>query len=192
MQATAHTIAAGTDLLITSVGALSDAKLRGELLAGPANLYLASGAIGGLDLLSAAARDDGLASLAIETTKAPTTVVQPWMSAAEREATLSATGDHVAFHGTVADAIERFPNSLNVAVAVAHATGMWQELTVTMLANPRAILTEHKISASGSSGDYEFLIRNRPHPQNSATSGIVPDSILSAIAGIAAPSGTFR
>lgn len=182
-------IAAGNDVLITSVGALADTELRALLLGGPGQLSVTSGAIGGLDLLTAASRAGGLDSIRLTTAKAPATVVQPWMDARLRERVLDATEAVEAFSGTVAEAIERFPASLNVAVALAHATGMWDAVTVTMVADPRAELTTHRIEARGRAGEYDFTIRNRPHPDNPATSGIVPQAVLAGIARLARPGG---
>lgn len=184
-------IGAGRDFLVTSVGALVDGELRERLLAGPGRLFLTSGAIGGLDLLTAAARSGGLSAVTLTTTKAPSTVVQTWMSGTERERILGATDATVAYTGTVTEAIRRFPKSLNVAVALAHATGMWDEVAVTMVADPSAHLTTHRIVASGASGEYEFTIRNLPHPENPATSGVVPKAVLTAIGRVARPSGSF-
>lgn len=184
-------IAAGRDFLVTSVGALADAELRARLLGGPGRLFVTTGAIGGLDLLSAASRDGGLDTVRLTTTKAPSTVAQPWMSDDERERVLTTPGPLDVYTGTVADAIAKFPKSLNVAVALAHATGMWNEVSVTMAADPAATLTTHRIEARGRAGEYEFTIRNHPHPDNAATSGVVPSAVLASIARLAHPTGSF-
>lgn len=182
---------AGRDLLVTSVGALIDPGLRATLLTGPGRLFVSTGAVGGLDVLSVASRNGGLDSVALTTTKSPATVLQPWMSDLERHRVISATGPVVAFTGPVAEAIARFPKSLNVAVALALATNSWDHLTVTMAADPAATLTTHRIMARGTAGEYEFSIRNRPHPDNPATSGIVPTAVLAGIARRARPTGAF-
>lgn len=184
-------IAAGRDLLVASVGALADQGMRESLLAGPGRLFVTTGAIGGLDLLSAASRDGGLDTVALTTSKTPSTVVQPWMSHEERGRVLSARRPLGVYTGTVADAIAKFPKSLNVAVALAVATSMWDGVTVAMVADPAATLTTHRIVASGAAGKYEFTISNRPHPDNPATSGILPSAVLAGIARLARPSGSF-
>lgn len=49
-------VVAGKNLLLVSVGALADPELSGALLArGPGRTFISSGAIGGLDILAAAA-----------------------------------------------------------------------------------------------------------------------------------------
>ncbi|MBX3093886.1 MAG: DUF108 domain-containing protein [Cryobacterium sp.] len=185
-------IDAGKDLLVTSVGALADAALRRRLLDdGPGRTFVTTGAIGGLDLLAAASRGDGLHTVRLTTTKAPSTVVQPWMSAEERDRILTTEVPIEAYSGTVQDAIRLFPKSLNVAVSLALATRLWDSAVVTMIADPAAELTTHRIVASGRSGDYDFTIRNLPHPANPATSAIVPQAVLAGIARLAKPCGSF-
>ncbi|QCU79131.1 DUF108 domain-containing protein [Citricoccus sp. SGAir0253] len=118
-------VAGGTDLVLTSVGALADPETARRLLAGPGRLWVTAGAIGGFDVLGAAADADGLDDVRIRTTKVPTSLVQPWMSEAEA-ATLRALrpGDEpvTVFAGDPAAAIERFPANVNVAIGLAWAT----------------------------------------------------------------------
>lgn len=172
-------IDSGVTLLVSSVGALVEPAFRERLMnGGPGRCVVTSGAIGGLDILGAAARGGGLTEATLVTTKSPAAVVQPWMTEPERVDILEADGPVTAFSGNVVDAIRLFPRSLNVAVALAHATGLWDELVVTMVADREAELTTHAVTASGPSGDYEFTVRNRPHPDNPATSGVVPAALL--------------
>lgn len=179
-------IEAGVDLLVSSVGALVDELFRIRMLTqGPGRCFTTSGAVGGLDVLSAASRGGGLSAAQLVTTKAPAAVVQEWMSGEQRRTLLEAAGPITAFSGNVKDAIDLFPRSLNIAAAIALATDLWDELVVTMVADPNAALTTHAVSASGTSGDYEFTIRNRPHPRNPATSGVVPAAVLNDIERLA-------
>jgi aspartate dehydrogenase len=118
-------IAAGTDLVLTSVGVLADPDIARQLLAGPGRLWVTSGAIGGFDVLGAAADAGGLDHVRIRTTKLPASLLRPWMSTAEQDK-LSALrpGDErvTVFSGGPAEAIERFPANVNVAVGLAFAT----------------------------------------------------------------------
>lgn len=118
-------IGAGTDLVLTSVGALADPDIARQLLAGPGRLWVTSGAIGGFDVLGAAADAGGLDDVRIRTTKLPASLLRPWMSEAELDE-LSALrpGDEpvTVFSGGPAEAIERFPANVNVAVGLAWAT----------------------------------------------------------------------
>lgn len=183
-------ITEGKNLLLTSVGALAEPELRADLIeGGPGKLFLTNGAIGGLDILSGAALTGGLDKVSLETRKTPTSLVQPWMSE-EQQAELKSTSTPLTvFEGNVSDAIEKFPENLNVAVALAYTTEMWEETVVRLIADPDAEQTKHVITAAGSAGSYQFQINNRPLPDSPATSGIVIGSVLSGIRTIAGASG---
>ena len=185
-------ISSGKDLLLTSVGVLAAPRVRCSLLEeGPGRTFLTSGAIGGLDVLTAAARAGGIDTASLTTTKTPSAIVGPWLEEAAQRSILSAEGPMTVFEGTVHDAIEQFPASLNVAVALAAATGLWEHTTVRFIADPGAALTRHEIAASGSAGEYRFSIQNAPEPDNPASSGVVADAVLTGIATLAGQSGSI-
>lgn len=185
-------IASGTDLLITSVGALVDQALRRVLLdGGPGRSYLTAGAIGGLDLLGAAARGGGIDNVKLLTAKKSSSLLQPWMDADLVNKLRHGTKAVTVYHGGIREAIGLFPASLNVAVALAAVTGLWEKTRVELVADPDAEFTTHTIRAHGSAGDYTFAISNRPHSDNPATSGLVPAAILHGLSRLANPSGSF-
>lgn len=184
-------VASGTDLLLTSVGALEDESLRHVLLEkGPGRTYLTAGAIGGLDLLGAAARGGGLDAVKLLTAKRAPSLVRPWMNDELVQKLEHGTRAVTVFDGSVREAIRLFPASLNVAVALAAVTGLWDATSVELVADPDAEFTTHTIRAHGSAGDYTFSIANRPHPGNPKTSGLVPAAVLHGLARLATPSGT--
>ena len=74
-----HLLNGGTDLLVVSIGALAG-PLAVELYgAGPGRLLLCAGAVGGIDILRAAARDGGLDGVLLTSAKQPASLLQPWM-----------------------------------------------------------------------------------------------------------------
>ncbi|MGR4009207.1 aspartate dehydrogenase domain-containing protein [Leucobacter sp. 1207-22] len=184
-------ISAGGRLLLVSIGALADAELRTVLFAGPGELYLSTGAIGGLDLLAAASRDGGITAANITSTKKAGTLAQPWMSNIERTRLATATEAFTLFEGSVAEAVQLFPASLNVACALASATGLWDSASVQLIADPQAKLTRHRIAASGPAGTYSFDIVNEPSPVTPTSSGVVAEAILSGIRRLAGQNGVF-
>lgn len=185
-------VESGTDLLVVSVGALTDDALVDALRdSGPGNLRLCTGAIGGLDLLAATARGGGLDSVRIATTKKAPTLVQPWMDAELRERIRTATGPVELMRAPAREVTAAFPASTNVAASVALAVGDWNKVEATVVADPDAPLTSHVISAEGSAGQYRFEVRNHPSPENPATSGVVPHAVLAAVARLARPTGVF-
>lgn len=185
-------IAAGVSLLPASLGALADADLRARIVEpGPGRCYLTAGAIGGLDLLGAAARDHGLDTVTLTSTKLARTLVQPWMSDADATQLRQTRTAITLFEGTVHEAIELYPASLNVAVALAAATGLWEGVRVRLVADPEAHLTHHRIQASGTAGEYDFSIVNKPLVASPTSSGVVSAALLRGIEQIVRPSGAF-
>jgi aspartate dehydrogenase len=180
-------------LLVVSVGALRDeATFRLLASAPPGRVHLATGAVGGLDLLRAAARLGPLRSVRIVTAKKPAALVQPWMSGDEAAALRNAAGPVEIRRGPAREIARLFPQSTNVAASVALAAGDWDTVEAVVVADPGPPLTSHVITASGAAGEYRFEIRNQPSAANPKTSAVVPYSVLSAIADIAGAGWSFR
>lgn len=185
-------IAAGADLLAVSTGALADPVLLKTLReTGPGRLRLCTGAIGGLDLLSAAAGADGLDAVRIVTTKKASALLQPWMDQdlARRVCTTSEPLELA--RGPASEIVAAFPASANVAASVALAIGRWDFVTAAVVADPDAPRTSHVITAQGPAGEYRFEIGNHPSAENPATSGVVPHAVREAVARLASPTGAF-
>lgn len=184
---------AGKDLLVVSVGALADDAVFAAVTCSRAGrVYLSTGAIGGLDVLSAAARMGPLSDVRITTTKAARSLVQPWMS--EPEATrLRQTLEPVELlRGPARKVTAEFPTSANVAASVAVACGSWDLVEAVVVADPEARRTSHVITADGQAGSYRFEIANRPSEENPRSSGVVPFAVLRALDTLANAKVVFR
>lgn len=178
----ARILEAGVDLLVSSMGALADRAFEAKLRqAGTGKLIFTAGAVGGLDLLSAGARMGGFEKILVTTRKLPATLIQPWMNAQQRRELESTDVPVEVFTGTAAAAAQKFPKSLNVAAAVALTVSDWDVVSVRLLGDPQALLTEHQIQACGPSGEYSFSLKNYPSQQNPRTSGIVPWALLHSL-----------
>lgn len=170
----------GCDLVISSAGALTDRTFVDRLRkSGPGRAVVTSGAIGGLDLLAAAAPFD---EVTLRTTKKPAALVQPWMDAQRADEVRSATVPLLVFAGDVQQAVELFPRSLNVAAAIAHA--VQGAVRVELIADPGAELTSHVVTAAGPMGRYHFRIENLPSADNPRTSAVVPHAVLRTLADL--------
>lgn len=181
---------AGVDLLICSVGALADEGLAERLRTPRAGrLFVTPGAIGGLEMLSAASSVGAFTEVVITTTKLPEPLVQPWMSEEESTRIRSTTTETEVFSGSAREAARRFPRSLNVAASVALAVGDWNSVRVTLNADPCAVLTSHVIEATGPAGSYRFECRNHPSEDNPRTSGVVPFAVLRSLENIVGRTG---
>jgi aspartate dehydrogenase len=197
-------IATGTDLVLTSVGALADPDVARGLLAGPGRLWVTSGAIGGFDVLGAAADAGGLDRVRIRTAKLPASLLRPWMTGPEQDGLRALRpGDEpvTVFSGGPAEAIERFPANVNVAVGLAWATRgrpdapgaspgvdelvllqrSLDRVHVELVADAAAVRSRHEILAEGPAGRFELSFESAPSPENPKTSGLTALSVARTI-----------
>ncbi|CAG7844652.1 L-aspartate dehydrogenase [Pseudoclavibacter triregionum] len=195
----AFVVKRGRTLLLASVGVLADERRAAVLEAGPGELLLTAGAVGGLDLLRATAQADGLDELRLTTRKAPATLLRPWMAAEERERLAGLPADAPAemlFEGSPAEAIRRFPANVNVAVAIADAsrrrgaageleprTAAIGRMTVRLVADPSATDSVHLIEAAGAAGHFRFELANRPSRANPRSSALTAQSLALDVRG---------
>ncbi len=177
---------AGARLLVVSVGALVDAELLARLeRVGGDHLLLTSGAIGGLDILRAARRGGPIDRVTLTTTKQPASLIQDWMDEEMAEQLRAGQAIVTTFDGPAADAVTRFPQSVNVAATLALTAGSWDLVRVRVVADPSVEVNRHDIEIVGATGRYRFTIENRPSADNPKTSGIVPHAVLDGIAAAA-------
>lgn len=173
---------AGSDLLLVSVGALADAgryeQLANAALAGGSQLLIASGAIGGLDILSAA-RLAGLNRVFYRSRKPP----QAWLgSAAEAIVDLLALKEPtVLFRGSAREAAVAYPKNANVAATIALAGIGFDDTSVELVADPGQLHNLHEIEADGASGTIRLQMQGLPAPGNPRTSVITAYSVVSQL-----------
>jgi aspartate dehydrogenase len=165
-------VGAGRDLVVLSVGALLDRGLRERVVEAAeregVRLFIPSGAIGGLDALKGASFA-GFQSVILTTTKNP-------RSLPEGKGVKSRT---VIYEGDAEDAVLKFPKNINVAAAIALATGTNPE--VRIVADPDVERIQHKVEARGSFGRMTFTVENLPSPDNPKTSYLAALSVIKTI-----------
>jgi aspartate dehydrogenase len=163
----------GVDVLVMSAGALSDSafllELEQALQRSRRRLYVPSGAIGGLDVLRAAALD-GLEELRLTTSKPPAALFgAPWFS--EHPVDLDGiVAPTVLFRGSVADAVRWFPQNVNVAAILNLTAPGMPAMTVEVVADPTLRRNLHEIYARGTFGEMTLRVANLPSPNNPKTS----------------------
>ena len=173
---------AGIDVIVVSIGSLGDAGLLSglEMAArhGHSRLTVVSGAVGGLDALRSA-KLAGLDRVVYTGTKPPAA----WKgSPAEENHDLSAlTQRTVIFEGNARQASSLYPKNANVTAAVALAGIGFDETAVTLVADPAADGNSHHVSATGSFGSFDIVLRNRPLPDNPKTSWLAALSVEQAL-----------
>lgn len=175
----AEILAAGIDLVSISVGAMADESLAEQLAKaarhGKAQLHLASGAIGGLDALSAA-KVGGLDSVVYTGRKPP----QGWRGSPAEEVldldNLQEAAVH--FSGSARDAALKYPKNANVAAAVAMAGAGFDATEVELIADPQATGNRHEVVATGAFGALRFEIEGRALPDNPKSSALAAMSVV--------------
>ena len=175
-------LAAGTDMIVASVGALADAALEAELRAAAAGsgaqLTLPAGAIGGVDVL-AAARLAGIADVTYTGRKPP----EAWRGTpAEAAIDLGNLAiETVFFEGSAREAASAYPKNANVAATLALA-GLGMDATrVRLVADPGAQANSHEFSVRSNAVDFSMTLTAKPSPLNPKTSASTVYSIARAV-----------
>lgn len=172
----------GIDLVTLSVGALADAalhdRLRDAARSTGARLHLASGAIGALDCLRAAAVG-GLDSVTYTGRKPPSA----WMGSPAEERVELGSIDAPATHftGTARQAAIDYPKNANVAAAVALAGIGFDETRVELVADPAAGGNIHEVRAKGAFGAFNLRIEGKALPENPRSSALAAMSAVAAV-----------
>lgn len=177
------TLHAGVNLVVLSIGAFADLEFLAQAEAAAAHsgarVHLASGAIGGFDVLQTItlmAQAQGLAqSAGIHTHKGPaslqgTPLFAPQLAEAEQEV----------FCGSAAQAIELLPTKVNVAVAAALATTGPRQAGMRITSVPGFVGDDHRITA-------EIEGVKAMVDVYSSTSAIAGWSVVALLRNLAAP-----
>ena len=166
----------GKDMVILSVGALTDKPFRDHLKGCATEkgkrIYIPSGAITGLDNLKVCQIAE-VSTLLLRTTKNPQSLG------------IEADKPMLLFKGTARDCIRQYPKNINVAVAIELASD--HEVEVELWADPNTDRNTHELVVEGEFGDITIKVSNRPSPENPATSYLAALSILSLLRNLDNP-----
>jgi len=178
----------GADLLLTSVGALTDDALRERLVAAARRnkrrLILPSAGIGSLDILAAAAVG-GLDRVEIVVRKQP----EAWLGTeAEGRIDLMNLKEPVTIYdGPVRDGARRFPQNVNISAATALAGIGLDRTRLVIVADPGIATHIVEIHATGAFGRYDFVEDVIPTRENPKTGKLVGMAVVKAVRQLTQP-----
>ena len=178
----------GADLVLTSIGALVDDRLRERLEAAAVGagrrLTIASAGIGALDILGAAAVG-GLDRVQMTVRKDPSAW---WGTEAERLCDLASLQEPlVIYRGTVREGAARYPQNVNISAAVALAGIGLDRTELTIVADPTIQSHVIEIFAEGAFGSFRFSEDVLPTAENPKTGRLVAMAVIKTIRELAAP-----
>ena len=177
-------LSAGVDTLIMSVGVFQDEEFQSDTFRlakrKGARIYLPSGAIGGIDALSAASLDV-MDEVTLTTTKPPSAFgPSPYLESKGIVAADIRVRTEI-FYGPAREAVRHFPQNINVAATISLAGIGFDKTMIRIVCDPQVKTNEHNIRAKGRFGELDVVTRNVPSPRNPKTSYLAALSAISAI-----------
>src|SRR5262249_15518608 len=140
-------------------------------------LHIPSGAIGGLDVIKAAAVD-GLEECRLTTTKPPQ-ALQDAPYVRQNGINLDTIRDATTiFEGTAKQAVRCFPQNINVAATISLAGLGLERTTVKIVADPAATRNVHEVFVRGNFGEATIRLANQPSLENPKSSGLGSFSVI--------------
>lgn len=180
----------GLDLLAMSVGAFANLAFLTELtdLARrySCNILLPSGAIGALDALSAAAIDE-MQQVTLTTTKPPAALKGVDFLAAQEVDLDALDAPTCVYEGPAEEAVELFPQNVNVAATLSLAGVGVKDTRVRIVADPQATRNTHRVEARGAFGELRLELNLHPSPHNPKTSYLAPLSAIRLLKKLSEP-----
>ena len=150
-------LASGVDFIVMSTGALLDLPISSKV-------HFPSGAIGGLDALSAAA-NAGIDEVTLTSRKNPKALGKD-----NTEAT-------IVYEGFAQEAARQFPREMNVAATLA-LTVKPAKVKVQVVSDPAVKRNTHEIQVKWRFGEMFLRFANDPHPDNPHTSALAAWSAI--------------
>ncbi|WP_241387705.1 aspartate dehydrogenase domain-containing protein [Rhodococcus sp. CH91] len=168
----------GKDVIVCSCGVFAERGIDVRSVeAGAGRVLLPTGAVGGFDVLAAAARAGTRDARVTHTTiKRPRALGIEHSSQDRREV----------FRGSAREAALAFPRTSNASVALALATLGLDRVEVVVVADPTATSTRHVIEWESPVGRYELTFVNSVEPSSGGrTSAITAWSVIELLASLA-------
>ncbi len=172
------------DLMIMSIGALVDDKLREDIFQlaedNDVNIYIPSGAICGIDGITSAAITD-IDEISLETRKPPAALKNSEYVIKRGIDLDSLKKETVLYDGPASEAVKKFPKNVNVAATLSLSGIGFQRTNVKIICDPSAKSNTHTIRLKGKAGELKCVSDNAPSPDNPGTSYLAALSAVSTL-----------
>ena len=182
----ARVLGAGSDLLVTSAGALTDDAVLTSLLAaaerGRSRLVVPSAGIGALDILAGAAQG-GLDEVTVTVRKDPLS----WKgTVAETQCDLDHLEASVTLYdGPVREGARRYPQNVNISAAAALAGIGLDRTRLVIVVDPGIDTHVVEIAARGRFGSFSFREDVIPTESNQKTGRLVAMAVIKTVRQLA-------
>ena len=179
----------GAHLVILSTGALAQDSFLNELIQTAREhgkkIYIASGAIGGLDLAQAALLAGDL-QVTMTTAKPPRAL--EGAPGLEGKALAEPSGEkRVIFRGPAREAIQKFPQNVNVVASLSFATTGLDQVAIAIASDPSLTRNRHTVSLEGRFGKATVEVEANPSPDNPRSSLLAAYSVLALLKKLQSP-----
>lgn len=176
----------GKDLLTVCAGAFADNQflqtVESAAVRAGRRVLIPSGAIAGLDMISAAALGR-LETVTHTTRKNPRAFRPEQLRSGDAPGPGGAT---LLFDGPAREGVTRFPENVNVAAAVSMAGIGLDRTRLRVFADPGVRRNVHQLEVEGEFGSLRVEVQNEPSEKPN-TGRVVPMSVLKALRDLSAP-----
>jgi aspartate dehydrogenase len=187
LHAVALDCIAKAHMVVLSTGAFADDSFRHAMTHAATKhrhkIYIASGALGGFDLIQAA-RLVGALDVSLSTQKPPR-ALQGAPTLQGRE--LAEDEEELVFEGSARAAIAEFPQNVNVAIALSLAGGGLDETRVSVTSKPGLNRNQHVVTLLGAFGTARLEFDVNPSPENPRSSLLAAFSVLALLRRLQSP-----
>ena len=169
----------GKDIMIMSIGVFSDYNFYKDILhfltSKSNNVFLPSGAIGGIDIIRSV--KNHIESITLVTTKNNRSLKGAPFFLNNNVNIDEINKKQIIFDGDASEAIKQFPSNVNVAALISLAGIGFKRTNVKVVVDPDISNNIHEIQVKWKFGEFTIKISNKPSLENPKTSYL---AILSA------------
>jgi aspartate dehydrogenase len=179
----------GKDLMIMSIGVFSDYDFYKEVIqflkVKSNNVFLPSGAIGGIDIIRSI--KNHIESITLITTKNNKSLKGAPFFLNNKINIDEINKKQIIFDGNADDAIKQFPSNVNVSALISLAGIGFKRTTVKVIVDPNEYNNVHEINVKWKFGEFTIKVINKPSVENPKTSYLAILSATECLRSICTP-----